>query len=177
MKSFASIVAGALLAFIALAMLEEHETFTRNWFERTDGYRATEAERRSAADTVHEFRTLAAHWYGTGGDRRFGERLPATEPVVDELRADIDYLRRNGRIETPRLMRLEVLAVEVASESAAQVRTREFWVTEFHWPGGGPSDPARSDVAFMQYRLMRDGARWIVSAWDPVDPPASEDAS
>jgi hypothetical protein len=173
-KRFLQIVGGALLLFIALAMLEERQTFARNWFASAQAYRATEAEQRAATRAVHEFRTLAAHWYGTNGDRRFADRLPATAPVIDEVRADIEYVRRNGRIETPHLMRLEILAADVTSESAAEVRTREFWVTEFHWPAGGASDPPRSDIVFAKYRLMRDGGHWIVSAWDPIDPPQEE---
>ncbi len=174
MKRFLQIVAGALLLFIVAAMLEERETFARNWFAPSQAFHASDADKRAAAQAVHELRTLTAHWYGTSGDRRFGERLPATQPVIDELRSDIEYIRRNGRIETPRLMRLEILDVDVTSDSAAEVRTREFWVTEFHWINGGESDPTRSDVVFARYRLMRDGARWVVSAWDPVEPPEGQ---
>lgn len=171
MKRFAQIVVAALVVFIALAMLEERETFASNWFAKDAGYRASQAEQRAVAQAVHDFRMLAAHWYGTDGDRRFAERLPATQPLVDELRSDIAYVRRNGRIETPRLMRAEVLRVEVRSESAAEVTTREMWVTEFRWEGGGVSDEPRSDILFARYRLIRDGSKWIVSAWDPVEAP------
>lgn len=171
MKRFLQIVAGAALLFVVLAMLEERETFTRNWFKVADSFRATDTDRRSAAETVHAFRTLAAHWYGTGGDARFGERLPVAPPVLDELRNDIAYVRANGRIETPRLMRIEFLASDVVSESAAVVRTREYWVTEFHWRDGGVSDETRSDLLFARYSLGRDGRRWIVTAWDPVEAP------
>lgn len=171
MKRFLLILAGAALLFIVLAMLEERETFTRNWFQPAEGFRASDTDRRAAAETVYAFRTLAAHWYGTGGDARFGQRLPASPQVLDELRNDIGYVRANGRIETPRLMRIEFLASDVTSENEAEVRTREYWVTEFHWSGGGVSDDTRSDVLFARYRLGRDGARWVVTAWDPMDPP------
>lgn len=176
MKRFLLIIAIAALLFITLAMLEEHETFTRNWFKPPESFKASEQERRSAAETVYAFRTLAAHWYATGGDARFGERLPAAPPVVEELRGDIDYVRRNGRVEVPRLMRVDILGSDVTSDTAAEVRTREYWVTEFHWTGGGASDETRSDLLFARYRLTKDGARWIVAAWDPVDAPRSEDA-
>jgi hypothetical protein len=170
-KRFLQILAGSALLFVVLAMIEERETFTRNWFEPPEAFRAAATERRAAAETVHAFRTLAAHWYGTGGDARFGERLPAAPQVLDELRADIAYVRANGRLETPRLMRIEFLASDVTSENEAEVRTREYWVTEFHWSGGGVSDHTRSDVLFARYRLGKDGARWVVTAWDPVDAP------
>lgn len=171
MKRLLQLVGGAALLFIVLAMLEERETFTRNWFQPAAGFRAAEAERRAAAETVHAFRTLAAHWYGTGGDARFGQRLPASPQILDELRSDIEYVRVNGRVETPRLMRIEFISSDVTSENDAEVRTREYWITEFHWIGGGVSDETRSDVLFARYRLGRDGARWIVTAWDPIEPP------
>lgn len=175
MSRFLRIVAGAVAIFIAMSMIEERETFATNWFSAAEKFRAPEADQRAAAEAVHQFRTLAAHWYGTGGDRRFAERLPATPPVIDELRSDIEYVRQNGRIETPRLMRLDVTSVEVRSEAAAEVKTREMWVTEFHWIAGGTSDATRSDVLFVRYRLLRDGARWLVSAWDPTDAPRPEE--
>jgi hypothetical protein len=177
MKRFLQIVAGALVLFIAAAMAEERETFAANWFARAKKYEAPERDIRAVAQAVHDFRMLVAHWYGTDGDRRFAERLPATKPVIDELRSDIAYVRRNGRIETPRLMRLEVQRVDVRSENAAEVHTRELWVTEFHWIGGGPSDETRSDLLFIRYRLIRDGARWLVSSWDPIDAPPAEGRS
>lgn len=174
MKRFFQIVGGAVVCFIALSMLQERETFSRNWFAPTEPSRGSKEDRTAAAEAVHRFRTLTAHWYATDGDRRFGERLPATEPVVEELRSDIAYVRKNGRLEIPRLMQLEVLSSEVTSEGSAEVRTREFWVTEFHWLGGGTSDETRSDIVYARYRLTRDGERWIVAAWDPVDAPEQE---
>lgn len=174
MKTFLSIVGGSVLVFIALAMIEERETFARNWFVPAAAPQASPAERDEVARAVYDFRTLAAHWYGTGGDGRFGERLPASAAVIDEIRADTAYVRRNGRVETPRLIRLEVLDTNVTGESAAEVRTREFWVTEFHWISGGMSDEPRSDVIFVRYRLARDGAKWVITSWDPVDPPREE---
>lgn len=175
MKRFAAIVAASVLFFITLGMLEERETFARNWFRPDSrGFTASDADRRAASEAVHAFRTLSAHWYATDGDARFGERLPALAPLIEELRGDIAYVRRNGRSEMPRLMRIEFLSSELPSESAAEVTTREYWVTEFHWLGGGESDATRSDLLYARYRLHREGARWIVDAWDPIEPPPPE---
>ncbi|KKK98648.1 hypothetical protein LCGC14_2640660, partial [marine sediment metagenome] len=44
-----------------------------------------ETERKAAADTVYEMLTLMEHFYGSGGDRRFAERMPASATVVDEM--------------------------------------------------------------------------------------------
>lgn len=174
MKQFAKVVGGALVLFIALAMLQEHDTFSTNWFKPAEGFQAPATERRAAAEAVHAFRMMSAHWYGSGGDRRFEERLPASQPLIEELRSDIRYLEQNGRIETPRLMRIEFLSSDVTSENSAEVKTREFWVTEFHWRAGGVSDESRSDVLFARYRLQKDGSRWLVAAWDPQSPPEQE---
>lgn len=170
MKAFLAIAAFAVLLFIVAGVAEERETFARNWFERPAVSRGSDADRRDAANAVYLFRTLSSHLYASGGDARFGERLPASKAIVDELRADVDYLRRNNRIETPRLVRIEFLGSDVAGDSA-EVRTREYWVTEIHWPDGSPAEPARSDLEFGRYRLTRDGSRWVVGAWDPVDAP------
>lgn len=174
MKRFLQLVVAAILLFIALGMVEERETFARSWFKPADGFKASDAERRAASEAVYAFRTLAAHWYATNGDARFGERLPASQPMIDELRGDIAYIRRNGRSETPRLMRIEFLSSELPNDSTAEVKTREYWVTEFHWLGGGESDATRSDLLFGRYRLHREGTRWLVDSWDPVEPPSAE---
>jgi hypothetical protein len=174
MKSFLAIIGAALVLFIGGAMLEERETFSRNWFKPQPVERGTAQERRAAADAVYLFRTLSAHLYASSGDARFAERLPASSLLVDELRADIAYLRRNGRIETPKLVRIEFLSADVSDGTRAEVTTREFWVTQHHWTGGAESDPPRSDITYARYRLTRDGARWTVTAWDPVDAPDAE---
>lgn len=174
MRRFLEIVIGAAVLFIVLGMLQEYDTFARSWFDPAPKFVASDAERRGAAEAVQVFRTMTAHWYGTGGDRRFEERLPASAALLDELRRDIEYVRRNGRIEVPRLMRIEFLASDVTSDKTAEVRTRELWVTEFQWLAGGTSDAPRSDVIFGRYGLQKDGSRWLIVAWDPVDPPAKD---
>lgn len=171
MKSFLSIVLGAVLLFIAGSMLEERDTFSGSWFSKPVQDHGPKADRRDAANAVYLFRSVSTHLYASGGDARFAERLPATQQVVEELRADIDYVRKNGRVETPKLVRIEFVTSDVTEATRAEVTTREFWVTQHHWPNGAEADPPRSDIAYARYRLNKDGTRWIVNAWDPVDAP------
>jgi hypothetical protein len=170
-KGFLGIVAGSLLLFVVGAMIEEKETFTRDWFASPTPGSGSSEERRAAADAVFLFRNLSSHLYASRGDARFAQRLPASQPIVDEMRAEIEYIRRNGRVETPRLVRIEFLTSEVTEGVRAEVTTREFWVTQHHWPGGGESDPPRSDITHSRYRLGRDGGRWVVTSWDPIAAP------
>lgn len=174
MKKFLLIVGSALIVFIVGSMLEERETFSQNWFAKPTVDHGSREDRRDAANSVYLFRSVSAHLYASSGDARFADRLPASPQVTNEIRGDITYVRRNGRIETPKLVRIEFLASDVTDQTRAEVTTREYWVTEHHFTGGGEAEPPRSDITYSRYRLNKDGSRWIVIAWDPVDPPSEE---
>lgn len=172
MKAFLAIVAASALVFIALGMVEERDVFARNWFRPPAAPQTNDARKDEVVDAVRMVRALASHLYASDGDARFAERLPASQALVDELRGDVRYVRNNGRIESPQLVRMDVRNVSVHGDTA-EVETREYWITSYAWAsGGGRSDATRSDIIAARYRLAREGSKWIVTAWDPIDAEA-----
>lgn len=168
MKALLATLAGGALLFMALAIAQQWDFFASAWFGRAVAAPSLRAEEaRAAAETVREFLALVAHLHGSGGDPRFRERLPASAPVVDELRAELDYLARNRRVQRPVLQRLEVSAVTSASGGRAEVRTRETWTVHTLWAyDGRPAEAPRPAVLAVKYLLAPAGSGWRVEAWE-----------
>ncbi|HSN90496.1 MAG TPA: hypothetical protein VLS93_04650 [Anaeromyxobacteraceae bacterium] len=120
------------------------------------------AAREGAVEAARRFAALSAHLHGSGGDPRFAERLDADEAVVAELLAEVAFARHAGRVEEPRLVRLEALEVRAAGAEVAEVRAREFWVTRTVAAG---REEIRSDVVATRTAMRRGGAGWRVAGW------------
>ena len=173
MKAFAKILLGAFALFMVFSVAQEWDFFSSAWFGKEQKAAGmSEEDRRGASEAVGLFLRMTCHLYGTGGDPRFAERIPASPPLVEELLADIAFLRHRHRLQEPRLMRLEVLGVEPAGEDRAEVSTREYWVARTLWmDGSAEAGPTRSDIVRCTYRVFKDGAAWKVWAWEPVEDP------
>lgn len=181
MKRLLQILAVAFVAFMALAVGQEWRFFTSAWFGAGEQAPRTlaEADRRAAADTVASLLSLMGHFYGSGGDPRFAERMPASTGLIDELKSDVDYVARNHRIEEPELQRLVVLSVEPSGPSGAlgsgaridraEVRTLERWRFRMRWAADGtPAEAERERTVHGRYYLVRSGAGWRVEGWQPI---------
>ena len=114
MKTLVKILLGGFAAFMLLAIAEEWDFFSSAWFGSAEEVSAalSEPDRRAAADTLHLALTLMGHFYTSGGDPRFAERMPVSQGILEEMSADLDYLGRNHRVQEMDLDRLEILSVD-----------------------------------------------------------------
>lgn len=181
MKRLAQILGVAFLLFMVLAVAQEWSFFGPAWFGAGFGpaeqapSTLPEADRRAAADTVANLLSLMGHFYSSGGDPRFAERMPASPGLLDELRSDVDYLARNHRIQDPELERLVVLSVEPmgpGGDGAAErveVKTLEHWRFHVLWAKDGtPAEADRERTVRGTYLLVHTGTGWRVEGWQPV---------
>lgn len=174
MRSLVRILLAGFLAFMVLGVVQEYRFFLGAWFgesEATEGM--TEEDQAAAAATVREVLTLMRHFYASGGDPRFADRIPASDGVIAEMRADVDYLGRSGRTQEPILQALEILGVEVLGPTQAEIRTKEYWIHHFRELGttgrdGDPLDGPRSQVLFGRYLVRRGTTGWGVEATEFV---------
>jgi hypothetical protein len=181
MGNLARILGFGFLVFLALSMTQEWEVF-RPWLlgehASAKAGEAGAAERLAAESAVRELLSMASHYYSSRNDPRFLERMPARGWVVDEMRADVEYLLRNGRVQEMKLLELEVLNVELRGERRAQVRTRERWrIRTVSAEGTGEGDPARESALECRYSVAQTGRAWQVVDWDAAlaaaEPPPS----
>jgi len=179
-KGLLAILAAGLVAFMAIAMAQEWETFASAWFgDGAAASRLDEPERKAAADAVHLVLNLLGHLYASDGDPRFADRIPAAQGIVDEALADIDYLKRNHRRQEPELLRMEVTGVEELGPERVEISTVEYWVVRTVWiTGEGPSDPPRAQVVRARYLVVRGGQGWRVEGWEiDTRPPTDAEGS
>jgi hypothetical protein len=178
-KTLLKILAVALPVFLALAIIQEFEFFASSWFGSTEPPpELSEEQREAAGDAVYMMLSLMRHLYTSGGDSRFAERMPASDGIIDEMIADIEYLSRNHRRQDPELKRLQVTAVEPLAEDRVAVRPRELWSFRFLWTiRTGESDPPRIQVLHSRYLVVRDQGGWRVEAWGFDEPEEEPEVS
>jgi len=185
MKRLLQILGVAFALFMVVAVADEWSFFSAAWFgaPAETGQKLSEDERRAAADTVATLLSLMRHYYLSGGDPRFAERMPASAGLIEELRSDVDYLARNHRVQESELERLVVLSVEPVGEPGGaggvdrvEVRTREQWRFRVLWAKDrSVAEPARERTVAGLYYLVRATAGWRVEGWQPITEP--EEAS
>lgn len=164
-------------AFLLLAIAQEWKFFSSSWFGNSPtAVVLSESERERGIETVRQFLILAAHFYKSGGDPRFAERIPASDAVVSEMLSDIEYLKRNGRRQEPLLQRLEILAIDSQGGGRLTVWTKEYWVYgTYFFTTGEEADPPRSQILHMRYLVLRRSPQWQVTAWEFEEaPPAGQ---
>ena len=168
MKGLLKIVLGAFAVFMVLSIGQEWEFFSSAWFgEDEPPVTVTEADREEASETVRQMLTLMRHFYSSGGDPRFTERMLVSDGIREEITKDVAYLRRNNRVQDPRMMRLEVVAVEAVGTDLFEVRTREFWQIHFFSAvDGEPSDEPAWQVNRGRYLTRRGSIDWSVESWE-----------
>ena len=176
MKRFLAIVAGSIVVFLAGAMIEEWEVFAQPWFTPPqEESPVSEDDQRAGVKTINLYLTLSSHLYGTGGDPRFAERIPASPDVIDETLREISYLRSHHFIEDPVLQRMDPIDVKGLGPGMLEIRTKEYWIIRRYFIGTTEVRGTRSDVVFNVYRLSRTGSNdWQVVAWEPASPVSSE---
>ncbi len=175
MKKLVLILLGAFAGFMALAIAQEWDFFSAAWFGGEEPPATLEeSERKAAADAVYLVLSLMEHFYSSGGDPRFAERMPASPAVLEEMRADADYLRRNRRRQEPSLERLEIAAVEPLGPGRVEVKTREWWQIQILPIDGRPrAEPAKVQTLDGKYLVARQDRGWRVEAWELLEPEAA----
>ena len=169
MKSLLKILLGGFVLFMILAIADEWSFFAAAWFgsEESAEIELSEGDRGAAIESVELMLDLTRHLYMSGGDARFGERMPVSDQLLEEMRVDIDYLLSNQRLQDPQLRKLEVLEVSPLAEDRVEIRTREFWQHRFLWlDGSGEADPAEWQILFVRYLVARDASGWRVQGWE-----------
>jgi hypothetical protein len=172
-RNLLKILLGGFLVFMLLAIAQEWEFFSTAWFgSEPEAVVLSEEAQAGAVAAVEQTLQLMGHFYGTGGDPRFAERIPASEAVLAEMAEDIDYLRRNHRRQEPSLQGLEILSVRALDEMRAEVRTKEFWIHRVYWiTDGGEAEPPHSQVLWGTYLVAHRGQKWRVEGWEVSEPP------
>lgn len=178
-KNLLAILLGGFLVFQTLAIVQEWEVFGAAWFglgdEPEEGLSAD--EREAAADAVYLALSLQRHFYASGGDPRFADRMPVSEAILAEMQSELAYLARNGRIEDPVLDRLEILSVQPAGPRRATVRTRERWTVQLHRASDrGPIGKPSIGVTDREYLVALEGDDWRVMGWDLASSTEAEDS-
>lgn len=176
MRTFLMILLVGLVTFLGVAMIQEWEVFATSWFGmKPEQELEISAEDRAAAQSALDtYLTLMRHYYSSGGDPRFAERIPASPEVVGEIAADVTYLRHNNRRQEMTLHQIEVTVVIPLSPVYLELHTREHWsIRSLALSDGTELDPARGNVIHTRYHLARDGAEWRVTAWEHMEPGES----
>jgi hypothetical protein len=176
LKGLLKIVGGSFVLFMLLAIAQEWAFFSSAWFG--DGETAApsleETDRRAAADAVHGLLTVMRHYYASGGDPRFIERAPAAPGLLEEIRADVEYLARNHRYQEMDLERMDVLSIDPLRADTVELRTREQWTVRFvNAVGGSPIGSPASQTVHAKYLVVRGVRGWSVEGWEIVEPAAS----
>jgi len=169
-RNLLKILIGGFIAFMALAIAQEWEFFSSAWFGRSAPAPVlSESQRQEAGQALYLFLQVSSHFYSSGGDPRFAERLPAGEGVLAELRDDVEYLDRNTRFQDPQLARLEVVAADLIDGGRIELRTREWWHVRTRWLADSTdSDPPRVFKSFGRYLLVEEESIWKIAAWEPL---------
>jgi hypothetical protein len=169
MRNLLKILLGGLVAFMALAVTQQWGYFSSAWFGGgVDLPQNSEEDEASAAEAVRNILVLLEHYYGTGGDPRFAERIPVSPQVLRELQADVEYLSRNRRRQEPHLQRFEILEVSGAGPDRVTVRTKEYWIHRIFWldESGDEAEPPHSQVVTSTYYMRRHSQGWRLEKWD-----------
>lgn len=170
MRGLLKILLAGFAVFMVLSISQEWEFFSSAWFGKNEAtVTVTDADRETAADTVRQMLSLMRHFYSSGGDPRFAERMQVSDGIREEISKDVEYLRRNNRIQDPRMMRLEIVSVDPTGTDLFEVRTREFWQIHFlSVVDGEPSDEPVWQINHGRYLTRRGGFGWSVESWEMV---------
>lgn len=174
MRQLSKILLAGIVAFLMLGMLQKWDFFLGAWLgESNDEKTMSRDDLLGAAATVEDLLTLMRHYYASGGDPRFAERMPASDGVLAEMTADVEYLMRAGRRQEPVLQELEILDLRPLGEIQVEVRTKEYWIHHLEWiEGRGPAEeipvPPRSQILYGRYFVVLGSTGWRVEATEFV---------
>jgi len=176
-KSLLKLIAGGTAVFMLLAVGQEWDFFKTAWFGADEPVSAPpEVDRKEVEESLRRTLIVIGHLYGSGGDRRFAERLAISSAILDEVIEDVRYLGRQHLVQEQTLTDLEILELDTLSADRVELRTREQWLVRvLSTTSQLAIGPAQSHVSHGRYLLSRGGKGWSVAAWEMVSPASPSD--
>lgn len=169
MKPFLSILLLATVIFMGLAMAQEWEVFSGLFMPAEQPEALPTELPEEVRDALEHFNTVLAHLYRYGGDERFLERLPASENIRAELRADLDYLAQNGLLQDLELVESTHLSDRLLATEVWEVRTEEEWEMAYYDHTGNPiSTEPMSFIVNQRYVIRNTANGWVVVTMEPA---------
>ena len=118
-------------------------------------------DREAAVDAVRTLISLSGHYRGAAGDERFLERIPATPPVLDELRREQRFATHLRAVTEERTIRADIADVRRVAEGRLEVDVTEYRITHTASEKGG-EPVTRSDVVRTRYVVARLPGGWRI---------------
>jgi hypothetical protein len=169
-----AIVVATSLLFMVMTILQEWQVFapllTADTEASIDSDGAPEVP-EEARQALERFNTLIVHLYRFAGDQRFLDRLVAGDSLKREIVADLDYLARNGIVQSMRSLSHTQISEQRLQADVYELVTEEEWQLEYLDHSGTPvSARAMSFVITWRYVVKREqDGRWVVVAMGPAD--------
>jgi hypothetical protein len=168
-----TIVVATSLLFMVMAIIQEWQIFAPLLTADTeasidsDGAPAVPEE---AWQALERFNTLLVHLHRFAGDQRFLDRLAAGDSLKGEIVADLDYLARNGIVQSMRNLSHKQISEQRLQADVYELVTEEEWQLEYLDRSGVPvSARAMSFVITWRYVIRHEqGDRWVVVAMGPA---------
>ncbi len=172
MKKTVLLFSGALLSFLVLAFLDEHENLARPLLDRWSG---KEVQLPSPADvesritrTIERFNETLSRAYLSSNPALLGEE-PMDGRVRADTAADIGYLYGKGKVMDVRVKDTEIRNIEGASPFFMRVETEETVTVRYLDDTKGNTVRPYPPVRFMmRYSLKKVDGEWIVTSFETV---------
>jgi hypothetical protein len=167
-----TIVVATSLLFMVMTMLQEWQVFAPllsadNESTVDSGVPEVPEE---AGEALERFSTVLVHLYRFAGDQRFLDRLAAGDSLKSEIVADLDYLARNGIVQSMRSLSHQQISEKRLQADVFELVTEEEWQLEYlDGSGAQVSARAMSFVITWRYVVKRESDdRWVVVAMGPA---------
>lgn len=137
--------------------------------------RLSARERDEVLATLSLFQKIYTDIHVTGGAPALIDEFPATKGIKHRVFREIGFLRSAGLVQVLDLAQSVPISVERNGDGRVEAVCYEEWNHVVQRAGSrDPVSRPRGMGAGFRYLLQREGARWIVAAWDPVEvePPA-----
>jgi hypothetical protein len=166
-----TIVAVSSVVFMAMTMAQEWQVFAPLLLGQTGAAAETRPGEVPAQleDFLARFNTMLVHTYRFAGDTRFMDRLAAGDALKAEISADLDYLTRNGIVQSTRLASMKRLSGRQLAAGVYEIIREEEWHLEYlDHQGALLSERPMSYVITWRYVIKRAGDGWLVTAMGPA---------
>lgn len=168
MKQLIIILLAATLVFVVLAMIQEPETFVPLFLPTDEPVAEDPVLPPEIITTLSEFNSVLEHYYRFSGDERFLKRLPASDAIRNELRAEITYLVANGIMQTLVKTRGSILSEGQVAPGVWELLTEEEWRLQYHDGSGSPvnAEPIITTIR-IRYVIRLTDQEWQVVIMEP----------
>ena len=124
---------------------------------------------KEAKQALQDFCTLLSHVYMSGGDVRFLDRLPASDPIKEEITLDLKYLSRNGRYQQMDLHKQTIDSESAPAADACTFEAKEYWIVRYlDLQRRALEEKPTVMVTSWRYILRKTAAGWEVVSMEPM---------